>query len=192
MDLAGPPIGNANPRSGVRPSLFLRAPDMAPRTVCACQPVAATSLIEGRPLARCSRAIIAACLVSLRCLGLGRFRSRLRGRLRLTFRLSMLTPMAYELTAVRSGYSRAIAGLAPDRVTAADIGIDFFKQAAWRRGLDHLGAGTALELVAGAAQQVGRLAAALRTTSWVSESLVIGRWLLRVCRTGGDRRLLRP
>src|SRR5690606_37920624 len=49
-----------------RPSFFLRAPAIAPRTVCGCQPVAATiSAMVAPPGAR-SIAISAACLVPSR------------------------------------------------------------------------------------------------------------------------------
>ena len=149
-------------------------------------------------MARCSRAIISACLVSLRCLGSGTLlfaASGLAGFDVCCDAASRSTPMASSPAAVTiKAHAMAIAGLAPDGIAAADVRFDLFKQAFGDERLDHLVRRTALESGwQGQRQQrwppgCGAENDQLRyRRAW---SLV--GWLLRACLNRRDRRLLRP
>ena len=85
-----------------------------------------------------------------------------------------LTPRASSPAAVMTSVTPDRRGLAPDGIAAADIGIDFFKQALGDEGLDHLVSCPPLSRGGkGSASMAGRLAAALSTIRCVSESLVM-------------------
>src|SRR5919106_581364 len=64
------PTSRVRVASTVRPSFFLSAPEMAPRIVWCCQPVAAAICSTVAPSGRLSISIIWACLVPVRGVGL--------------------------------------------------------------------------------------------------------------------------
>src|SRR5918994_3537936 len=63
------PTSRVRVASTVSPSFFLSAPEMAPRMVCFCQPVAAAICSTVAPSGRLSMSIMSACLVPVRSVG---------------------------------------------------------------------------------------------------------------------------
>ena len=106
------PTSRVRVASTVRPSFFLSAPEMAPRMVWCCHPVAAAICSTVAPSGRLSISIISACLVPARGVGFAAGSRRCRGLAVVAFAL----PLA---GLVFAGFVAPLASLAGAGASAA-------------------------------------------------------------------------
>jgi hypothetical protein len=123
-------VGAERRASTLRPSFFFRAPEMAPRTVCFCQPVAAATCSTVAPSGRLSSSISLACLVPARGVGfsVGAALAGLAGlaAFALALRLPGVAPLS--APAARVG---AWTGSTPESAGVAPVSASVAGSAAW-------------------------------------------------------------